>query len=164
MIIDSRGKLFGKVSIIDIVIVVVLLGAVAGIGYKFTKSKTVSPFVRADKLEIQFYGEEVPDFAAKAIKKGDLAKDSEKNVFLGTVKDIKIGKSVSWVESGSRGEYVASSKTGYSSIYITLEGKGVFGSTGVTINNAEYYVGQTVNLRVGNAAFYIKVSDIRKKE
>jgi len=35
MIIDSKGKLFGKISIIDILILVVLIAGIAGVWVKF---------------------------------------------------------------------------------------------------------------------------------
>ena len=35
MIIDSKGKLFGKISIVDIIAVVLIIGAIAGVYLKF---------------------------------------------------------------------------------------------------------------------------------
>ncbi|MCR4437149.1 MAG: DUF4330 domain-containing protein [Clostridiales bacterium] len=162
MIIDSKGKLFGKVSIIDILIILVLVAAAAGVGYKFTKSKTASPFVKTDTLEVQFYQEEVNDFTAKAIKEGDLAMESEQSADFGKVTDIKIGKAVSWAQNPV-GQVIPSSKPGYSSIYITMETKGVLGDTGVKIGNGTYNIGKTITLKVGKALFFGRISDIQKK-
>ena len=163
MIIDSKGKLFGKVSIIDILIVLIVLAAVAGVAYKFTKSKTASPFVKLDNLEIKFYQEEVPEYVAKAVKRGDLAVESEQNSVFGRVTDIKVDKSVSWSQTPI-GEIIQSTKPGYSSVLITIEGKGIYGDSGVRIGNADYYIGRTTLLKVGNAIFYGRIYDIRKKE
>lgn len=165
MVIDSRGKLFGKISIIDIMIVVILMAAIAGVGYKFSKSGTIGSSAKADDLEIVFYAEEVPDYAAQAIKIGDIVKDGVQNSTFGRVKDIKIGDSVSWAQA-ENGEWFPSTKKGYVSIYITAEGKGIFEDSGVSIDSSDYFIGLTIDrLRAGNSAFNFVaiIHDIKKK-
>lgn len=162
MIVDGKGKLFGKISIIDIVIVLVIVVAVAGVGYKYTKSKTASPFVKMDTIQLQFYQEEVPEYAAKAVNVGDAAIDAEQSSDFGKVVDVKVDKSVSWLQNPI-GKIEPSSKPGYSSIYITMETKGVMGDTGVKIGNATYNIGKTVTLKAGKSIFYGRISDLKKK-
>lgn len=168
MFIDGKGKLFGKVSVIDALIVLVVLAVIAGVGYKMTRSSTIGPFTptASDDIQIVFYAEEAPEFAAKAIKNGDLCKDQERNVSFGNVTDIKMDKSVSWVES-DKGEYVAGTKAGYSAVYVTAEGKGIYRDTksyaGVTYGGADFFIGKTTNLIVGNTIFQCRIYDIKKK-
>jgi len=160
----SKGKLFKKISAIDIIILLVIIAAVAGAGYKFAKSRTTSFFTdKTEKIEIEFYNEEVPDFVAKSIKIGDPCFESVQNASFGHVTAIKIDKPVSWVETED-GRFVAASKPGCSSIKVTMEANGLMGNNGVTIDKSVYYVGQTITLYVGNSAlFYGRISDIRKK-
>src|SRR3989339_1801566 len=99
MLIDKKGKLFGIVSIIDILVVVVIIISILGISYKFLYSKTVSPFVKADKIVLKFYAEEVPDFAANNIQINSQVKDFEKGTNFGIVTHSKVDKSVSFVET-----------------------------------------------------------------
>lgn len=162
MIMDEKGKLFGKISIVDILIVLVVLAAIAGVGYKFAKSKVASPFVKPDTIQIQFYGEEIPDYAAKAVKKGDAGVDPVKNSVFGSVTDVKIDKSASY-GTDAKGQYVRSSKDGYSSIYVTLEGSGTYSDNGVKFGSDLYFIGKTMEVRVGNTALWVRISDIRKK-
>ena len=58
MIIDDKGKLFGKISIIDLLVVCLILAGIAGAYYKFGRSKTISPFVKPDKIEMTFFSED----------------------------------------------------------------------------------------------------------
>lgn len=169
MIMDNKGKLFGKISIIDIIIVLVIVaGIVGGLGYKYSKSKTPGVFVKNDDVQITFYVEEVPDFVAKAIKPGAICKESIQDVVFGQVKDagdIKIDKPVSY-SSNDKGEIVRSNtKEGYVSLYVTVQGKGIYSDNGLTINSVPYYVGQTLtNLRLGASTIsYTKIYDIKKK-
>jgi len=161
VIIDSKGKLFGKISIIDILIVLVVIGIIAGVGYKFTRSKTPTVFTKQDTLEVEFFVEEVLDAVANSIKIGDAAKEAVQNASFGTVKDIKIDKAISYA-ADDKGEYKVSSRPGYSSVVITTEAKGIYGSNGTTIGSAEYYIGSYMTLRVGNAALYGRITRITK--
>ena len=55
MIIDSKGKLFGKVSIIDILILVVLIIGAAG-AFKFLKTRSALPILeKADTYIVGLY-------------------------------------------------------------------------------------------------------------
>ena len=162
MIMDDKGRLFGKISIIDILIVLVVVAGIAGVAYKFTASKAATPFAKADDIQIQFYSEESPTDACSAIKSGDAVVDPVKNSSFGTVSSVKLDKSISWAQS-DKGEFVASTKTGYSSIYLTADGKGAFGNSGVKFGTDYYYIGKTMELRVGNSAFWVRISDIKKK-
>jgi len=73
--IDDKGKLFGKISIIDILVVCLILGGIAGAYYKFGRSNTISPFVKPDRIEMTFFTEDVVEFVGAGIKAGDLVKD-----------------------------------------------------------------------------------------
>jgi len=162
MIIDNKGRLFGKISIIDILIIGVLLAIAAAGGYKYIAPKaTGSVSDNQDKLQIVFYQEEVNDFTANTVNKGDPAKDAILQTSLGRVVDVKTDKSVSWIKS-DKGEYFSSSKEGYCSVYITMEVNGALAGSGAVIGGSTYYIGQTVTLYAGNAAFYGKIYSIKK--
>jgi len=162
MILDKKGKLFGKVSIIDIAIIIVLIAGLAVVWSKVFKKDTSTPFVaKTDKLMIVFYQSEVQDFAVKAAKNGDTAIDKVLNSTFGKVVDIEAGESVAWIRTKT-GELKKVSKDGYSSVFITVEGTGVYGNNGIKIGNGEYFIGQTLTLHVGQADFYATIYDIKK--
>lgn len=158
MLIDKKGKIFGKISVIDIIILAVVIAAVAGLSYKFTNLKTSAK----DDITIQFYSEESPDFTVSKVNTGDIVKDPVKNTVFGKVTDKKIDKSIVY-SANSKGEIVVSTKPNSSSILITTEGKGSFSKSGVTIGTADYTIGKTMEIRVGNTSFWVRVYNIQKK-
>ncbi|HOV26238.1 MAG TPA: DUF4330 domain-containing protein [Pseudobacteroides sp.] len=168
MILDSKGKLFGKISIVDVLILLVVIGAIVGVGYKLTQSEVGVgvALAKQDKIEISFYADEVPNFVTSAVSKGDLAKDFERNVVFGNVTDVVVAPSKSWA-SDNNGKIVTSTKEGFSSIKVTVEGTGVFrdgkSSSGVAFGSADFYTGRTTILLVGNATFQCRIYDIKKK-
>ncbi|HHW30932.1 MAG TPA: DUF4330 domain-containing protein [Clostridiaceae bacterium] len=154
-----------KIGIIDVAILVAILAVVVGVGYRYVKGKAASSnTVKTQDLIIEYYCEEVPESAAKAIKVGDPVRESLQNASFGNVTDIVVDKSVSWARN-IKGELVKTTREGYASVTITMNGKGVIGSNGVTIDKANYYVGQTVTLYVGNSMISNgRISDIKIKE
>ncbi len=165
MLIDNRGKLFGKVNIIDILIILILIAGIAMAGLKFFKSKTVTPFTRLDDIRTEIFCEEVPEYAGKEIKPGDVIKDPIKNAEIGHVKDVKLKDSVSY-GTDSSGKWVVSPKPGYVSVYLVVEGKGVYNDgkakSGITFDNSEYWIGRQIELRAGNGALLGRISKFSK--
>lgn len=169
MIINNKGKLFGKSSIIDIIIVLIIIVGVIGAVYKYSKSDTGNPiFTKLDDIQIKFYQAELPDYVAKAVKIGDPARESLQGTSFGTVSDIEVGEAVIWV-GAENGQFVRITKEGYASVTITMDVKGQITENGVTIDKANYRIGETITLLAGNAGFYPvysagRISDIKIKE
>lgn len=161
MIIDSKGKLFGKISIIDLLVVFVVLGLAAGVLYKYVKSDTPSVFNKPDTLETVIFVEESPEYSLNGINIGDPVREIVQGSYLGAITSIKSDKSVSY-SVNSDGEFVQSSKPGYVSLEITLKGEGIYGNGGVNFGGSLFYVGKYYEIKVGNAVVYGRLKDIRK--
>lgn len=166
MIIDSKGKLFGKVSIIDVLIVLVVVAAVAGVGIKMTKSNA-SPFTaKEDKVIVTFFGEESPDYSVKGAKVGDSVKDFDKGSDFGKVKEaLKIDKALSFTDftEYENGQWIVGSKPGYCSYYMKVEGTAVANPDGsFSFSNDNYYVGRTLTVKVGGVVFSGRIYSIEK--
>lgn len=166
MLIDKNGKLFGKVSIVDILIIVMILGVVAGVGYKFSKSSTATPFAKKDTIVTTFYQETTPDFVPGSIKVGDMVTDNATGSVFGKVISVKADKDVSFA-ANVNGEMVQSSKPGYNSVIITVEGEGVFkdgnGQQGVSFNNTDFYINKSIELKAGKVDLWVKIKNLEKK-
>lgn len=162
MLIDDKGKLFGKINIIDLTIIFIIIGMAFGAWYKFGMSKDKVFGNQETSLQFQFYKEEVPDFIASSIKPGDIVIEPIQNIEFGRVKEVKVDKAISW-DNTPKGETKPFSKPGYSSICLTVEGKGIFTDRGVKIGVGMYFIGKEYEIRVGNSALYPRISDIKKK-
>lgn len=163
MIIDKNGKFFGKISIVDILLVImfiaVLLFSLNKIGLFSPKDALVNNY---DKIELVFYQEEMNTFTANNVTIGDPATESLQNSSFGNVTEVQIDDSVSW-GSDIDGTQVSTSKEGYSSIYIHLDSSGTVGPNSLTIGGSSYYIGETITLRVGNSIFFGQIYDAKKK-
>jgi hypothetical protein len=162
MLLDAKGRLFGKVSIVDILVLFVIGIVVGGLGYRYTRSSSVV-MGKGDPITIEFFIEETPTFAAEAIKQGDLAADFQMGAVFGRVTKMTIGEAITYGQN-SVGEIVKSSREGYSSLYLSVDGDGFLSREGgVTINNVDYFIGHTTILRVGSAKIMGRVFDIKRR-
>lgn len=166
MLIDSKGKLFGKISIVDIIVVVMILGVIAGVGYKFTKSRTSTPFSKKDAVMVTFFQEEVPGYVPGTIKVGDIAADNATGSVFGKVVSVKADKAVS-VGTNSNGEMVQTSRPGYNSLTVVVEGQGIYkdgaSDQGVSFDNTNFFVNKSIELKVGNSITWFKIKSLEKK-
>jgi hypothetical protein len=160
MLIDEKGRLFGKINIVDFIVVAVIVLGIAGVGYKLISSST-SLFKKTENINIVFHNEDLPQYVADAINVGDQVKDSVKNTVFGKVVKKEISDSVVFA-ANSQGELKQTTRPGYVSMKLYVEGKGIFTDTGVIFNNADYYVGRSLELRAGNGVIWTRVSDIEK--
>jgi hypothetical protein len=161
MIIDQKGKLFGKISIVDILIIVIIIAAASGVYYKFHQSGATGIMTKTDKVEVSFFMEDAPDYAVNAVKEGDLVKDRQQNVVIGKVTSVTPGPDIVFY-ADSEGIVHSTSKPGYASIAITVEAQATYSDTGFTINGSEYYINKQFETRVGLSNFYMRISDIKK--
>ncbi|MBE7034862.1 MAG: DUF4330 domain-containing protein [Ruminococcaceae bacterium] len=94
---DKRGKLFGKISIVDIfivcIIVVMAIGAYAGIhklsqGNILTEDKALIKNSAVDTLDVTLLFEEVRPFTAEALYPGDEVFMDDTGKYLGDVVSV----------------------------------------------------------------------------
>jgi hypothetical protein len=161
MIMDNKGKLFGRISIVDILIVVIIIAGIVGAYYKFGKSSMGTTFTKTEKIQMTFYMEDTSDFVAKSVNVGDIVKDRVQGTVLGKVTDVKIGPDIVFYPDAD-GKAVKSSKPGYASITITVEGQGVYSNTEATFGGSDYYVNKSFELRVGIANLFPRISAIKE--
>ena len=93
--IDEKGRLFGKVNIVDLIIVIIVLAAAVFIGMRLFGPE--SEIANTQNVRITMFCEETPDFVADQLEAGSEAWDAENQVTLGTLVDWTLGDSKSAV-------------------------------------------------------------------
>lgn len=150
-----------KFNIIDIIIIALIICAAVFLVMKFSDGGIINDATSNSKARITFFMEECADFVVPNSHIGDPLYDASNKVELGTVTDIQVGESVTYVELDD-GTVVASPKEGYCSVYITGETLGTFSDYGVTVDGTLYGVGHTLVLYAGVGKYYLQVYSIEK--
>jgi len=158
-LIDKQGKVFGKINLIDLLIILAILAVGTFLALKFFTPELISPTTAID-YEIKFLVEEAPDYVGPYIgKDGALIKDFDKATTLGYVSSAETGKAISF-GINSDGQYVLSSKPTYISALIKATGNGILTPNGLVVDGLAYPVGRTLTLIVGNSAVYARIYSI----
>lgn len=164
MIVDDKGRLFRKINLIDLLIILIVIAAVVFFWGKFGKAKIITSFDKQVPVAITFVVESMPEYSVDAIKVGDVTVDKISTKAIGKVAKVEKGPDISYAPDQD-GNYVQSSKPGYCSAEITVEGSGVFNEYGVVnMGNTEYYINRSdAGLYVGDVMIYSKIKSIEKK-
>lgn len=154
---DKNGKLFGKINLIDFIIVLVIIAAVAFVALKVVnKGNTDS---NQTQLHISFYCEETPDYVVNVLKEGTSVLDMTEKVTIGTVESFKVGEPMGFF-TDTKGVVQEVQREGYNSVTINVLANGEISEHGATIGGVLYGVGHTLTIYAGEAKLYLKVSAI----
>lgn len=159
--IDEKGRLFGKINIVDLLIILIILGA--GIFFALRLFGPQSTNALSQKLTLSLFAESCPDFVADSIQKGDVVFDSTDNIDLGTVKDWET-KEPTEFKLGPDGEYYEVPVENYCELTLKVDAEGVIGEHGVTIGGTLFGIGHTVTVYAGDCKLYLKVCAIEPAE
>lgn len=160
-ILDEKGRLFGKISVIDIgVILFAILLCVLGIYKYINKSPSDEVKKEKEKLVVTFIAEETPNYVTETLKEGKKAKETAWRSDLGTLVKYEVNPSISYAPT-FQGEYVKTTKEGYSSVEIVLDCEGYFEETGVRIDGQLFVVGKYINIEVGEGIYWGRISSIK---
>ena len=163
MILDDKGRLFGKISIIDIFVLVVLI-AVVSVGYFKFGNKSHSGTREPEQLvHIKFYSPSVENYTAFEVKEGDIVTNEGNNNPMGKVVAVEIGESEEFSPDSS-GKFVKSVVEGYSSLEITSEVIGRLKEGSLVINGNMYSTGSEIIIRAGKTKLFLKISGIEPAE
>lgn len=155
--IDKNGKLFGKINLIDFIIILVVIALVAFVALKVVDKGNEG--ANLSQVRISFFGDETPDYVAKVLENGTSVLDSTENVTLGTVESFEVGAPMGY-DTNANGEVQQVVRQGYNSISLSVIGTGELTEHGVTINGVLYGVGHTLVIYAGKAKLYMKISGI----
>ncbi|HHY70538.1 MAG TPA: DUF4330 domain-containing protein [Thermoanaerobacterales bacterium] len=142
-LIDSKGKVFGLINIIDL-LVILLIVAVVG---RFTlKQKQKSAGAVTTNIEVVLHVKEVRDATTNVVKMGDIVKETKSNAVLGKVMNVEIKPSDTLVETAD-GRIVVYPNPVYKDMLITLVGSGSAGENAIVLGSNEIRVGTSLQLK-----------------
>lgn len=140
-IIDENGRLFGKISVIDILFILVVIAVCAAFYVKFNVLDVTSK--AADMVPITYrvtvYG--VRDYTIQALKAGDLLYDNDNSGGqpIGAITDISVQDAVRAVEL-TDGTIVNGPVEGCYDVTLTVRAEGIVSETGRYLVNRTYDV------------------------
>ncbi len=156
-LLDEKGRIFGKINIIDLFVIVAIVAAVAFVGLRFVNPK-VSTVANSDDLVLTFFTEQIPNYVAENIEIGGFVEDEAKGANLGTITNIEVGEGYVFTPD-DKGNQVKAYVEGFSSIKITTSAKGqVIENGGFKISGNTYVIGHGFTIRAGKGKIYTRLA------
>jgi len=151
-IIDKNGRLFGKVSVIDVIVVIVVILLAAGVYLRyFALETTASVGQPSEPIEFSLKVGGVRQYTVDVLAVGDEVFSGGNMEKLGTITDISVGPAMQWGSTVDGRTVHAEIEDKYDMI-ITIRGEGV-------ISDGRFYVSRIQELGANqSASFFTKYS------
>lgn len=153
-IIDDKGRLFGLLSFIDVVVAAVVIILAIAVFVKFRVNN--NPLTSSNSVAVSYTVKisTIRDTNVKHLRPGDKLYAAEVNTLIGTIKDVEVTDAKS-IESLPNGTYVEANVEGYYDVLLTVE-------TMCSFSNGRYYIDRTFELNANSELWmYTKYNDIR---
>lgn len=163
MIINKEGKLFGKISVIDIAVVLIIAILAVGIAVKFSGGKT-SVVTGNEKLECTLFVKNVRMYTVDALKKGGNLYDEISKDRIGEITDVRYEKGEYQVNMAD-GSFMPVVPEDRYNVYVTVAFDGKISDDGYYTKSNKYLaVGTTVGAKTKYANCQSTVYSIGKAE
>lgn len=153
-IIDSNGRLFGRLSVIDLGVIAVIVVLAAALYMKFNVMELSSPTVSSDTvIEYQITVNNMPQGRLESLRVGDSIYDQDNGTgaSVGTITDIQY-TDCTIPSSLVDGTYVMGTVDERFNVVISVQGSGRVDQTA-----GRYYLNRTIEVAVGQTTnFYTK--------
>ena len=167
MIIDKDGKLFGKIKVVDIIVVALIIVAAGFFASRYLGRGAQGGALMgpaADRLEITFFAEEVHSFVIDAISIGDPTREYAQFANFGTVTDILVGPSVTWAPDSGGALHEADKGDRFYSLTVKTTAVGTIDQVGFSVDGISYFVGRSVTLQIGQAGVAGRIAGVERIE
>jgi len=146
-IIDKNGRLFGKISVIDVLVIAVVLFMAAALFFKSNQTHTGTS-VTSETITYQMVANGVRTYVADAVQVGDLMYDQDRSSggTLGKIVDIQIlpGTKLGEMNDGTAGMVPVEDGV---DLLLTIEGSGI-------VSEGRYLLNRVYDLGVNSARNY----------
>ena len=158
---DEKGRLFGKISVIDILVILAVFVLTAGFLYNRT-SQNIRQIIAADTpIYVTFMVEGVRDFSFGAVDTGDVFfRQHERTIPLGTVTEVTRGPAYDIIILAD-GTAQYAPMVGRYNMFITLSGIGSITDAGFFLNGTQQMsVGGSMTLQSNRFLATVRVYDV----
>ena len=164
LLIDNKGRLFGKFNILDLFIIVMII--VLGVGgfYKVRKvNLTDVDIIKPKPVELKIIVMEREKLGVDMIKEGDILKEYDTGIVLGEIKNIEVNPASTEVATIDGEIKIAEIPDRYD-LLITVDAKAMITENSIMSGNKELRIGNKLVLRTKTYALDSIVLAVNKKE
>lgn len=159
-IIDDKGRLFGLINIIDLVVLLLIVVVLGRFGASRFLQRSGGPGVEQSELEVVVIVENVRQATVDVIKPGDRVIETKTNSPVGTVTQLEVQPSTVFKQLDD-GTFIESQSASRFDVWVTIKGAGRVTPNVVMLGNNEVRVGTQLSLRTNIWAVKATVMQIK---
>ncbi len=133
--IDNKGRLFGKISFIDVLAILAVLALGAGLLIRNFSLETTAANTPSVKFSYTAKIQNVSDMISRQFRVGDKIYNEASGEYYGTISDVEVKDAEVW-NANAQGEYVKGTSVDRKDVYITVDAEGI-------ISNGRHLIGRT---------------------
>ncbi|MCD8180769.1 MAG: DUF4330 domain-containing protein [Firmicutes bacterium] len=143
---DKNGKIAGKVSIIDILVILLIVVVIAGIAVRYGSSITTSAVKSEAEFEYVLKVENVRSYTVSALEKMGKITDKKSETELGEIIDVEV-EDATQLSTTVEGELIDAALPGRYTCYVTVRATGKESSDNYILDDStELSVGRNIDL------------------
>jgi hypothetical protein len=151
-LLDTRGRLFGVINVIDFLIVVLFVTFVSGFAYtRYFRNRVLETLVPRD-IQVTFMVPTVRGPSIEAVSVGDRVVESKTNGYLGEVIAVS-SEPADVVTQLPDGRYYEMPSTNRKDLYVVVEGPGKVTGNAIILGSQEVRIGAKVSIKTNLYAF-----------
>jgi hypothetical protein len=152
-LLDDRGRVFGKFSIIDLFVVLLLVAGAVWFGYSmFGKNLKADVAERQHETEFTVVTSNIRPSTAEAIARGGKIFEFKTGACLGEVVSVTTEPAKVWLVEGD-GKWVQTELQDRVDAYVTIKGTARVSENVITVSGVEIRVGGSLSLQTKLSAF-----------
>lgn len=144
---DERGRFFGLLNIIDIIILLILILGIALASILFFKNSKTGPGVTNRPISYTVEFQHLKEEVVANVNEDDKVFNSTTGAYLGVVKKVEITEQKAVVPNESAGVYEEHIIPDESTLYLTIEGNGYDNDINVVIEGQIIKIGKPLNVK-----------------
>lgn len=141
-LVDGKGRLFGKINLLDLVVVLAVVAVAGRFVYQQLRADELAPAAEDRTIEMTFMLPNVEQFTIDVLTVGQAIYDSKSNTYMGDIVRFEARPAVVVREGPDGRMYETESKYKYD-YFVTIAGPGRVSPNGITMNGIEVKVGRT---------------------
>jgi len=142
--IDEKGRLFGRVNLFDLMVILLILALIGGASYKYLYLDKKVTLNESD-ITVTLWIEDIRQVTVDTIKVGDVVREYDSNLVFGKIVKKEVKPHYEQVATAD-GKIVNSEVEGKYDVYITLECRGIASNNAISIASKEVKIGGTIIL------------------
>lgn len=159
-LLDDKMRLFGLVNPVDVLAVVVLV-AVAVVGYTLLTGAPPAPPSETGTIEVVFLAQGIPGVQDGFASKGDIAARIGGTGKMGTVESFTVEPAVREVND-STGALVVGRSEVTKDVYVTVRGAGAVTDTGINLGDERIRLNQIFDLQLPRFQMSARVLSVER--